>query len=372
MEKGKGRETKGKQYVSLFVENIPERMQSKGLWHFFARHGEVVATFIARKLSRGGKRFGFVRFRDEVDAGRAMERLNDFVVYWFRLIVKLANQKVYNADLNQRKVESKLEGSSESSSELVRGSQVVEDEQSDEVEKAAINDVFFGKEFAVSRGQDLGITERHIGEADLMGDFNSYEALKSGGDFTKGIFPGAKFQETENLREDGDHVEKRDPCVVIKKTQLVDSDSPSFKATEDLLNKGLSQALVDKEFGSKVASEGDSVTKGQAQGALVEGDTSRVELPRKLQKLKLALKEWNKNSCGNIDQRIKKLELELVKLEEDGNWSDEAVVEWRLQTLKQTKMKLWDLLRGGGLLGMRLHQWRSSSDSVFLFLFQVD
>ncbi|KAK8685263.1 hypothetical protein V6N13_041268 [Hibiscus sabdariffa] len=102
MEKGKGRETKGKQYVSLFVENIPERMQSKGLWHFFARHGEVVATFIARKLSRGGKRFGFVRFRDEVDAGRAMERLNDFVVYWFRLIVKLANQKVYNADLNQR------------------------------------------------------------------------------------------------------------------------------------------------------------------------------------------------------------------------------------------------------------------------------
>ncbi|KAK8685264.1 hypothetical protein V6N13_041269 [Hibiscus sabdariffa] len=147
---------------------------------------------------------------------------------------------------------------------------VVEDEQSDEVEKAAINDVFFGKEFAVSRGQDLGITERHIGEADLMGDFNSYEALKSGGDFTKGIFPGAKFQETENLREDGDHVEKRDPCVVIKKTQLVDSDSPSFKATEDLLNKGLSQALVDKEFGSKVASEGDSVTKGQAQGALVE------------------------------------------------------------------------------------------------------
>ncbi|KAL4296742.1 hypothetical protein GQ457_12G031270 [Hibiscus cannabinus] len=180
-----------------------------------------------------------------------------------------------NLEQLSRKAESKLEGSSESSSEFVRGSQVVEDEQSNEVEKAAINDMFFGKEFAASRGQDLGITERHIGEADLMGDFNSYEALKSGGDLTKGNFSGAKFQETEKLREDEDRVEKLDPCVAIKKTQLVDSDSPSFKATEDLHNMGLSQALADKEFGSKVASEGDSVTKGQAQGAFVE-DVNRA------------------------------------------------------------------------------------------------
>ncbi|KAK8717342.1 hypothetical protein V6N13_044613 [Hibiscus sabdariffa] len=74
----------------------------KGLWHLFSRHGEVVATFIARKLSRGGKRFGFVRFKDEVDAGRAMERLNDFEVYGYRIIVKPANQKRNKADSNQR------------------------------------------------------------------------------------------------------------------------------------------------------------------------------------------------------------------------------------------------------------------------------
>ncbi|KAK8595074.1 hypothetical protein V6N13_015983 [Hibiscus sabdariffa] len=77
--------------VSLFVENIPSRMHWTGLWHMFARHGEVYGTFIARRLSRGGKRFGFVRFRDEVDVNSAMERLHGFMVYGYRLSVKPAN-----------------------------------------------------------------------------------------------------------------------------------------------------------------------------------------------------------------------------------------------------------------------------------------
>ncbi|KAK8989578.1 hypothetical protein V6N11_064000 [Hibiscus sabdariffa] len=66
-------------------------MQWKGLWHLFARHGEVKRAFIAKKLSRGGKRFGFVSFGMESDASRAMERLNGFSVYGYRLTVKLAN-----------------------------------------------------------------------------------------------------------------------------------------------------------------------------------------------------------------------------------------------------------------------------------------
>ncbi|KAK8677029.1 hypothetical protein V6N13_142585 [Hibiscus sabdariffa] len=103
-ESGRGLEAQGedRKCVSLFVENIPERIQWKGLWHLFARHGEVVATFIARKLSRGGKRFGFVMFKDEVDTGRAMERLNGFEVYGYRMIVNPKNQKRNKADSNQR------------------------------------------------------------------------------------------------------------------------------------------------------------------------------------------------------------------------------------------------------------------------------
>ncbi|KAL4386797.1 hypothetical protein GQ457_09G014390 [Hibiscus cannabinus] len=79
--------------VTLFVENIPSRMQWKGLWHLFARHGEVTRTYIARKLSRGGKWFGFVSFGEDSDATRAMESLNGFNVYGYRLTVKVANQK---------------------------------------------------------------------------------------------------------------------------------------------------------------------------------------------------------------------------------------------------------------------------------------
>ncbi|KAK8649226.1 hypothetical protein V6N13_129959 [Hibiscus sabdariffa] len=67
--------------VTLFVENIPSRMQWKGLWHLFARHGEVTRTYVARKLSRGGKRFAFVSFGEDSDATRPMERLNGFNVY---------------------------------------------------------------------------------------------------------------------------------------------------------------------------------------------------------------------------------------------------------------------------------------------------
>ncbi|KAL4277961.1 hypothetical protein GQ457_03G002160 [Hibiscus cannabinus] len=78
------------QVVSVFVENIPKAMHWKGLWHTFARHGDVIGSFIARKLSRGGKRFGFVRMKNRADALRVIERLNGFMLYGFRLTVNLA------------------------------------------------------------------------------------------------------------------------------------------------------------------------------------------------------------------------------------------------------------------------------------------
>ncbi|KAK8617153.1 hypothetical protein V6N13_117120 [Hibiscus sabdariffa] len=57
------------------------------------RHGEVKRTFIAKKLSRGGKRFGFVEFESQVNANRAMERLNGFSTYGFKLTVKVAREE---------------------------------------------------------------------------------------------------------------------------------------------------------------------------------------------------------------------------------------------------------------------------------------
>ncbi|KAK8661836.1 hypothetical protein V6N13_091427 [Hibiscus sabdariffa] len=79
-----------KQSISVFVENIPNAMHWKGLWHAFARHGDVTDTYIPRKLSRRGKRFGFVRMKSRKDALRVIERLNGFLLYGYRLTVQMA------------------------------------------------------------------------------------------------------------------------------------------------------------------------------------------------------------------------------------------------------------------------------------------
>ncbi|KAK8626683.1 hypothetical protein V6N13_134316 [Hibiscus sabdariffa] len=78
--------------VSLFVENLSERLHWMGLWHSFARHGDVVNVYIARKRTRGGKRFRFVRMKNMEEAYRAIERLHGFHLYGSKLLVKVASK----------------------------------------------------------------------------------------------------------------------------------------------------------------------------------------------------------------------------------------------------------------------------------------
>ncbi|KAL4376054.1 hypothetical protein GQ457_02G031900 [Hibiscus cannabinus] len=78
--------------VSLFVENLPETLHWKGLWHLFARHGDVVNVYIVRKQSRGGKRFGLVRMKDKENVDRVIERLHGFFLYGARLTIKVASK----------------------------------------------------------------------------------------------------------------------------------------------------------------------------------------------------------------------------------------------------------------------------------------
>ncbi|KAE8723923.1 hypothetical protein F3Y22_tig00011277pilonHSYRG00082 [Hibiscus syriacus] len=81
------------QVVSLFVENIPKVFHWKGLWFLFSRYGNVVGAFIANKLSRKGKRFGFVRFGSKVEAERCMEKLNGFVLNDCKLSVQFEKSR---------------------------------------------------------------------------------------------------------------------------------------------------------------------------------------------------------------------------------------------------------------------------------------
>ncbi|KAK8609505.1 hypothetical protein V6N13_061953 [Hibiscus sabdariffa] len=62
----------------------------RGLWHMFARHGDVVDAYIASKFNRGGKRFRFVRFEREDAGSRAMERLHGLSVYGYKILVATA------------------------------------------------------------------------------------------------------------------------------------------------------------------------------------------------------------------------------------------------------------------------------------------
>ncbi|KAL4387421.1 hypothetical protein GQ457_09G031000 [Hibiscus cannabinus] len=79
------------QKVNLFVDNLPKTLHWQGLWHIFARHGDV---YIARKLNTRGQRFGFVRFEKEVDASRAVERLNGLSIHGNKISVSMRVIKV--------------------------------------------------------------------------------------------------------------------------------------------------------------------------------------------------------------------------------------------------------------------------------------
>ncbi|KAK8585595.1 hypothetical protein V6N13_050572 [Hibiscus sabdariffa] len=76
--------------VTLFVQNLPPKLHWSGLKQVFGRHGDIVDSFIARKLDKSGKRFGFVRFSNWVDADNAIKWLNGFRLYGFRLLVAKA------------------------------------------------------------------------------------------------------------------------------------------------------------------------------------------------------------------------------------------------------------------------------------------
>ncbi|KAL4354229.1 hypothetical protein GQ457_06G007350 [Hibiscus cannabinus] len=76
--------------VTLFVFNLPEKLHWKGMWFLFSYHGDVVDAYIPNKRSKGGHRFGFVRYASMEDALRAQERLDGFLIYSYRVRVHLA------------------------------------------------------------------------------------------------------------------------------------------------------------------------------------------------------------------------------------------------------------------------------------------
>ncbi|KAL4364359.1 hypothetical protein GQ457_04G020670 [Hibiscus cannabinus] len=64
--------------ITLFISNLPTKIHWTRLRQTFGRHGDLVDAYVANKKDKQGRRYGFVRFSNQRDADRAMERINRF------------------------------------------------------------------------------------------------------------------------------------------------------------------------------------------------------------------------------------------------------------------------------------------------------
>ncbi|CAH1414046.1 unnamed protein product [Lactuca virosa] len=66
--------------VSFYVTNLPSDLHPRDLWKRCENLGTVVDTYIARKRSKMGRRFGFVRFIKVINSQELERR---FCEIWF-------------------------------------------------------------------------------------------------------------------------------------------------------------------------------------------------------------------------------------------------------------------------------------------------
>ncbi|PWA56567.1 hypothetical protein CTI12_AA418440 [Artemisia annua] len=76
--------------TSFYVSNFPESLDAKGLWNACTSYGRLVDAFIANKRSKGGKRFGFIRFLGIKDAHEFVRSLSNIWIGSFHLYVAVA------------------------------------------------------------------------------------------------------------------------------------------------------------------------------------------------------------------------------------------------------------------------------------------
>ncbi|GAB2296803.1 hypothetical protein Dimus_030906 [Dionaea muscipula] len=85
------------EHFTVFVDNLPAIVDTKGLVKLFSEFGVIQDAFIPRKKSRSGTRFGFVRYGCPVAADMAIQKGNRV---WFQnnkqLLVKMASYARHN------------------------------------------------------------------------------------------------------------------------------------------------------------------------------------------------------------------------------------------------------------------------------------
>nr|GEU53347.1 RNA-directed DNA polymerase, eukaryota, nucleotide-binding alpha-beta plait domain protein [Tanacetum cinerariifolium] len=87
--------------TSFYVSNIPNSVDANGLWKICTSHGRLVDTFIANKLSKGGKRFGFIRFLGIKDETEFVKSLSNILIRSYHLYISVARSQRISANRSQ-------------------------------------------------------------------------------------------------------------------------------------------------------------------------------------------------------------------------------------------------------------------------------
>ncbi|GJY85006.1 RNA-directed DNA polymerase, eukaryota [Tanacetum coccineum] len=75
---------------TVYITNFPTSLGSKDLWKTCSEHGTVADVYIARKLSKIGRRFAFVRFLKVKNTGSLIDDLNKIWIGTYHLFAAMA------------------------------------------------------------------------------------------------------------------------------------------------------------------------------------------------------------------------------------------------------------------------------------------
>ncbi|KAJ0576053.1 putative RNA recognition motif domain, nucleotide-binding alpha-beta plait domain superfamily [Helianthus annuus] len=76
--------------VTFYVSNIHPQISDGELWTECRNYGQIVDAYIAKKLDKKGKRFGFLRFVKITDADKMVKALNQLTFYGWRIRANVA------------------------------------------------------------------------------------------------------------------------------------------------------------------------------------------------------------------------------------------------------------------------------------------
>ena len=76
--------------MKVYVGNLPFNVDSEGLKKIFSTYGEVEAEVIINKFSGRSKGFGFVTFKDDDSAKKAIAEMNERDVEGRKIVVNEA------------------------------------------------------------------------------------------------------------------------------------------------------------------------------------------------------------------------------------------------------------------------------------------